>query len=392
MTPTTPSTETVTFSETSAPLASVIVLAWRLSTELVDCLRALSESVDAPSYEVLVVLNGASDAARASVRDHVRGARIIDLDYNVGFGGGCNAAAIQARGDYLVLLNDDALVSPDWLAELVSSAQASGEGTAAIASLLLNTDGTVQEAGCRVLGHAGTVQFGRGLTLAEAQNEGLLTDRPIDYGSGAALLIRRDAFTKVGGFDKIYEPAYYEDVDLCFRLRAAGYEVSIHPAAVVTHASGASTSTDSRFRSFAADRAGSRFYARWVDTLAQAPRAEAPLDELCDPTLSGVIADAPSAVRNPEPSAPVALEISRAYADTLVGQLSITEERLLVEQKLREADQGYIESLKTDASHLRNRLDRLERGGPLVLLRWRVGILRRRFVLRRELGSLRHRE
>jgi len=391
MTRTPPSTYPVTFDETAAPVASVIVLAWRLSTELIDCLRSLSESVDAPSYEVLVVLNGASDDARAVVRDQVRGARIIDLDHNVGFGGGCNAAALQARGEYLVLLNDDAVVSSNWLAELVSAASTAPD-SGAIASLLLNTDGTVQEAGCRVLGHAGTMQFGGGMSRAEAESAGLLTDRPIDYGSGAALLIRRDAFTQIGGFDKIYEPAYYEDVDLCFRLRSAGFEVSLHPAAVITHAAGGSTSSDTRFRSFAADRAGSRFLARWSATLSEAPSAEAPLEALCDPSLSTPIDDAPAEVRNPEPTAPIALEISRAYADNLAKQLSVAEERLFVEQKLREDDQDYIESVKLDAAHLRNRLDRLEKGGPLMLLRWRLGILRRRFVLRREMSSLRQRD
>ncbi len=66
------------------------------------------------------------------------------------------------------------------------------------------------------------MQFGKGQTMAAAVAAGLLSHRAIDYGSGAALLIRRSAFEAVGGFDPIYEPAYFEDVDLSFRLKLAG--------------------------------------------------------------------------------------------------------------------------------------------------------------------------
>lgn len=391
MTPTARTRDVVVLDNAERPVATVVVLAWRLSTGLIDCLRALSRSVNAPAHEVVVVLNGASTAVRESLQDHVESARIVDLAENVGFGGGCNAAALVARGEYLILLNDDAEVHENWLAEIVSSAEDAGESTAAVASLLLNTDGTVQEAGCRVLGHAGTTQFGRGMTLAEALDAGLLVDRSVDYGSGAALLIRRSAFVAVGGFDSRYEPAYYEDVDLCFRLRAAGHDVIIHPAARVTHASGGSTSADARFRKFAADRSGSRFYARWQRALESAPREDAPLDQLCDPLLAGEIADAPLEIRDPSDSSVIALDISRAYAVSLASDLSVAEERLLIEQKLREADLGNIDDLKAERDGLRDRLESLERGNPLLLIRWRLGILRRRFRLRRELSALRHR-
>jgi GT2 family glycosyltransferase len=379
----------VSFASPAEPVASVIVLAWRLTHQLLECLRALAASEGAPAFEVQVVLNGAGQPTRDIVASHVRGAHVVDLDANVGFGGGCNAAALRSRGTYLILLNDDAIVEPGWLATLVDSAQHAPKKTGAIASVLLNPDGTLQEAGSRVRAGAGTVQFGKGSTLTAAREAGLLTRRPIDYGSGAALLIRRDAFEEIGGFDPRYEPAYYEDVDLCFRLRVAGWQVLLEPEARVHHASGASTDRDRRFRDFASDRSGSRFIQRWAPTLAAAPEPTAPAKVLCDPSLSAAnLTDAPTEVRDPIPSAHTALEIAQGYQGWLNQKLDQALEAVIVEQHLRATDAERIAQLTEEATHLRNRLIGLEQAGPLGVLRWRLGLIRRRLRARKRIGTV----
>ncbi len=323
----------VAFVAVGAPVVSIIVLAWHLTDQLVACLRSVRGSADAPPYEVVLVLNGADAAVRAIVADQVSGVTIVDLEANVGYGGGCNAGALRARGRYLVLLNDDAVVDPGWLRTLVAAAERD-ENVAAVASLLLNPDGTVQEAGSRVLADAGTVQLGAGSTVDEARRAGLLTPREIDYGSGAGLLLRQSAFEAVGGFDPRYEPAYYEDVDLCFRFRAAGWSVRLEPGARVTHVSGGSTSKDRRFRVFAGERSGALFTQRWAATLAAAPPAEE-LSAVCDPALS-VIADPPATVRDADAPAKTALGIVGDYRDWLLRQLDRAEEDVLVQRRLRE--------------------------------------------------------
>lgn len=375
------------FATPSEPIVSVIILAWRLTSGLIDCLKSLAESEDAPPFEVQLVLNGASPETRRIVAEHIRGAHLVDLDANVGYGGGCNAAAIRSRGKYLVLLNDDAMVRPDWLANLVAAAARSPRA-GAIGSVLLNSDGTVQEAGSRVLKGAGTLQFGKGLTVDQATKAGYLSKRSIDYGSGAALLLRRDAFEKVGGFDPRYEPAYYEDVDLCFRLRLGGWDVILEPSAIVVHASGGSTDRDRRFRDFASRRSGTRFIERWAAVLAEAPDAGAPAKALAPVKLAGTITDAPTEIRDPLPSARTALDIAIAYQTWLNARLDAAEEEVIHERHFRLTDSQRIAELSEEATRLRTRLAGLESAGPIGILRWRLGIIRRQIRARRAIGAV----
>ncbi|OII27735.1 glycosyltransferase family 2 protein [Frigoribacterium sp. MCBA15_019] len=287
----------VTVPSHPSPEVSMVVLAWRLGDELLDCLDALAAQRGAPPFEVVVVANGVVPAADEAL-SRVDGVVLVELDENAGFGGGCAAGAAAARGSALVFVNDDAAAEPDWLARLAARASAN-DRPAAVGSLLLDVDGTVQEAGSRVLSTAGTVQFGRGLTVDDARAAGLLVSREVDYCSAAALWVDRAAFDMVGGFDERFAPAYFEDVDLQFRLRAAGRPVVIAPDAVVRHSSGASTDAMPFYREFLGLRNGAAFRAKWADTLASAPEADAPLDDLCEVTSPseqvGASGDTPSA-------------------------------------------------------------------------------------------------
>jgi len=312
----------VSLPVTASPTVSVIVLSWRLGAELLTCLAALADQVGAPPFEVVLVQNGASPAARAAA-SQVTGAVVVDLPENAGFGGGCAAGAARARGTSLVFLNDDAVVDRGWLAALAARAQAP-DRPVAVGSLLLDTDGRVQEAGSRVLSSAGTLQLGRGASLDEARAAGLLESRPVDYCSAAALWVERSAFDLVGGFDELFTPAYFEDVDLQFRLRLRlGRDVVVEPSAVAHHASGASTGSDPLYREFLGLRNGRAFSARWAATLADAPEADAPLAELCtvrEPLLTNPSTDDAAAgatgVGGPHPA------VAGDYVRWLSGEVS----------------------------------------------------------------------
>jgi GT2 family glycosyltransferase len=261
-----------------APAISVIVLAWRLTEPLVACVAAVRAQRGAPVTEVIVVVNGPDPDVRAAAARS--GAdRVVESPVNLGFGGGVGLGVAEAHGSSLVFLNDDATPQPGWLAALAGRA-AADPSIGAVASLLVEADGTLQEAGSRVLRGGGTRQWGRGLSRQEAEAEGLLTARDIDYGSAAALLVRREAFEAVDGFDPRYEPAYYEDVDLQLRLRSAGWRVVLEPTAVVVHVSGGSTvGAGSVYREFLGERSGARFIDRWREVLEQIDD-DAPLDVL----------------------------------------------------------------------------------------------------------------
>jgi GT2 family glycosyltransferase len=371
--------QTVEFIPESTPECSIIVLAWQLTDDLIDCLAAVRDSVDAPPFEVIVVVNGASDEVRDAVREHVVGASIVEIPFNVGFGGGCNAGASIARGDELIFLNDDTVVDQSWLANLCRTARET-PSAGAVVSLLLNGDGTVQEAGSRFLSDLRTQQFGANLTVAEAEAAQLLEQRPVDYGSGAALLVRADLFRRIGGFDPLYEPAYYEDVDLQFRVKAAGFDVIFEPTAVVSHLSGGSTAGSplSRlFRQWAAVHASTVFVERWGDVIAGAPAADAPLSELVtiprqsDEALAGTL---PTAAEIVAGSAVTAVSISSSFSAWLAEQLDASNTELRRVDALFAETNALREAERGDVARVQAELEALERSGPL-------GVAKRQFDL-----------
>jgi GT2 family glycosyltransferase len=375
--------DTVILHQSTEPRCSVVVLAWRLADELLEALRSLTTMDSPPPFETIVVLNGATSEVRQAISQSVEGAVIVDLDENVGFGGGCNAGAHWARGEYVVFLNDDAVVATNWLSELVDAADAHPRAKA-VSSLLLNGDGSVQEAGSRMLSDAGTVQFGRGLSLDQAQAGGLLSDREIDYGSAAALLVRTSDFREVAGFDPVFEPAYYEDVDLQFRLRSLGGDVRLASNARVTHLSGRSTSDSHLFREWAASKAGATFANLWSDVLDQAPAADTDVAQLCPIPVDktpGVAArgrQLPSASDIAAGSVATALSISRQYSAWASDHLERNRAALAIEQKEIARARERITELEADLALIRGRLADLDQRGPLGIVKWQAGLLSER--------------
>jgi glycosyltransferase involved in cell wall biosynthesis len=182
------------------------------------------------NFEVVVADDGSSDETRARLRG-MRGLTLVELDSRVGFQGAITAAIEAAKGKYLVMLNNDTQVRPGWLQPLVDVAE-NDDSVGAVGSKLLFPDGSLQEAGSIVWNDATAWNWGH---HADPNDPAFNFRREADYASAAALLVRRSAFDEVGGFDKRFAPAYYEDVDLCFKLRGAGYKVTYQPESVVVH-------------------------------------------------------------------------------------------------------------------------------------------------------------
>lgn len=352
-----------------APLASIIIVAWRLVDELRECLDSLQASLDAPRYEVIVVLNGASEEIAAVATRHPIVSRVVVRHANIGFGAACNLAAAVARGTYLVFLNDDTRVDAYWLRTLTEAAA----GHEAVASLLLNYDGTVQEAGSRLLSHGGTLQLGKGMELDEAREAGFAVARPIDYGSAAALLMRKSAFDRLGGFDALFEPAYFEDVDLQLRLRETGAEVWLEPDAKVLHHSGRSTNSDHWFRQFAANRSGHRFIERWPEVLATAPAADDPASALCTvPLRKGSVPNYVPADPRVDDSRAQALTIAHDYEAWLTTQLDQLSEyhAEISTNPNAPTRRELLDQVRT----LGDRVKDLEKRGPWGVLKMNIGV------------------
>ena len=240
-----------------APTVSVVVLAFRRVDVLGRCLRALAEHRSAHPFEVVIVANGASRPVHAFLDAHVSGGVLIRPRVNLGFAGGCNRGVAASKGRYVVLLNDDAEVEPGWMDALVAAVEARPTA-AVVGSLVLFPDGTVQDAGGTIAADGMPVAEGRG---ASRSDDLARHPRRIDYASACAVLVRREAWDAAGGMDEAFYPAYFEDVDLCLRLRQLGWETWLEPSAVVHHDE--SASTDLALKSLAWDWNKERFLARW---------------------------------------------------------------------------------------------------------------------------------
>ncbi len=224
-----------------APLVSVIILNWNRSAMTLACVRYVLRHTAGHSFEVIVADNGSAPADLDTLQACSLPMRVLPLGRNLYFGEANNIAAEQARGEYLVFLNNDAFVHDGWLAPLVAAMQTVPHAAAA-GSQLRYPDGTLQEAGSLVSPDGTTNQIGK---TADPADERFNALRLVDYVSAAAMLTRRADFLAVLGFDLCYEPAYYEDVDLCMKLRAGGGAIVYCPRSVVTHVENV-TSLDGR--------------------------------------------------------------------------------------------------------------------------------------------------
>jgi len=237
------------------PRFSVIVPAHNGWAVTHQCLCALLLTCIGLPVEVILVDDGSSDATREA-GDRWPGVRIVRHTEPLGYARACEAGVAVARGDYLVLLNNDTEPAGRWLEEL-HLPFAGFADVGATGSRLVYPDGRLQDAGGIVRRDGSPANLGHNGNPADpAWNY----TRNADYLSGAALMISRVAWDQVGGFDPAFRPAYYEDTDLAFRLREAGFATLYAPKSLVVHLGGASHGTDE-----AADE-GKRFQRLHAET------------------------------------------------------------------------------------------------------------------------------
>jgi O-antigen biosynthesis protein len=245
------------------PVVSLLIPVYGQHETTFACLKSISEHPPRRPFEV-VVMDDCSPERAADALAKVSGIRIIRTETNLGFIGNVNAAASHARGQWLIILNNDTVVRQGALDALLDTFDAH-HNVGLVGAKLLNADGSVQEAGGIVWRDGSAWNWGRGQHRDDPRFNFV---RDADFCSGAAIAISRELFAGMGGFDAHYAPAYYEDTDLAFRVRARGLRVLYQPAAEIFHLEGVSHGRDlsSGIKAYQVTNAG-KFYERWQQKL-----------------------------------------------------------------------------------------------------------------------------
>jgi GT2 family glycosyltransferase/2-polyprenyl-3-methyl-5-hydroxy-6-metoxy-1,4-benzoquinol methylase/uncharacterized coiled-coil protein SlyX len=234
-----PPTAPVRLRTASSPLLSVVIPVHGKWDYTRACLLSIERHPPAAPFEVIVV-DDASPDRTAELLQASEGVHLVRTEHNTGFVGACNLGARHAQGAYLLLLNNDTEVRPGALDALLDAASGD-ERIGLVGSMLVYPDGRLQECGGIIWADGTGWNYGRGGDPSAPEFQ---VRRDVDYCSGAALLVRRELFERLGGFDQRYAPAYYEDTDLAFAVRAQGYRSIVEPRAVVVHHEGVSNGTD----------------------------------------------------------------------------------------------------------------------------------------------------
>lgn len=233
----------------------VVVLNWNGWKDTVACLASLQQQ-DYPNFNLIVVDNGSTDGSVEQIMQAMPTVELLQTGSNLGFGGGCNVGirhALARGADYVWLINSDSVADIHALSGLVRAAEKS-LALGSVGSVLYEAD-TVDQV---QLWGGGRVQLWSGQSR-HRQSHG-----PLDFISGASVLLRRAAIEEVGLFDQAAFFMYWEDTDLAFRLRKAGWALAVADDSRVWHKQSASLGKRSLLLDEYFTRSGVRFLRRYA--------------------------------------------------------------------------------------------------------------------------------
>jgi len=229
----------------------VILVCWNAGSTIEACLQSLVSHPPDRLFEILVMDNASTDGSLELASSFGSAVRVIELETNRGFAGACNEGYRVNRGEYLLFLNSDIEASPSALENLCRFMDSHPEAGAA-GGMLTGADGAPQR-GFNVREFPTLVSTAFEILMVDKlfpRNPVSRKQRMLDFSfaeaievdqpAGACLLVRKSVFESVGLFDERFYPAWFEDVDLCLRLRQGGFKVYFVPEARFRHQGGAS--------------------------------------------------------------------------------------------------------------------------------------------------------
>ena len=221
------------------PCVSVLIPVYGKLEYTLACLKSISDFPPCTSFEVIVIDDHSPDDSLKTLR-RIKNLRLVENKENLGFLRSCNAGARNANGEYLFFLNNDTQVTPGWLDELLATFTIF-PNCGLVGSKLIYPDGLLQEAGGIIWQDGSSWNFGN---RQDPDLPSFNYAREVDYVSGASIMVPKNLFDALGGFDLDYSPAYCEDSDLALKIRDRGLRVIYQPASEVVHFEGVSSGTD----------------------------------------------------------------------------------------------------------------------------------------------------
>jgi len=264
------------------PAIAAILVNFNAGDDLQQALESIQRTISVPC-EVVVVDNASSDGSAGQAEAFAPGVRLLRNPVNLGFGRAVNQAVAASSAPWLLVMNPDCRLTPGAV-ETLGAVLAAEPSCVVVGPRVLDPDGTVQGSArgdpdmlTGLFGRTGSLRAWLSFLPAARRNV-LAGDVPssasslvVDWVSGACMLIRRDAFTAAGGFDERYF-LYWEDADLCRRLRARGGHVRYVPGATVVHRVGRSSQTAQTASIRAFHRSAYLYYATHVAPGALNPK------------------------------------------------------------------------------------------------------------------------
>jgi GT2 family glycosyltransferase len=219
----------IVFPRAERPEVSIVLVLYNRAELTLQCLYSILGNAFS-SYEVIIIDNASSDETRELLK-RVEGATIILNEDNLHYLLACNQGSRLAKGEFILLLNNDTQFEPQSLSAALRTIRSSSD-IGAVGGKIILQDGSLQEAGSIIWRDGSCEGYGRGDSpFAPAY----MFKRDVDYCSAAFLLTRRDLFLRDGGFDEAYGPAYYEETDYCVRLWRQGKRIVYDPDVTLFH-------------------------------------------------------------------------------------------------------------------------------------------------------------